>query len=183
MTNRPSEEDQVRIVIRNLQPKYQDHLKFQAIDSFSRLYKVGLLIEEELQTQKYKGNNGGFQKKGTSASSSSIEIGSVSTNPKPQRPQRTFTPLGMGYEQAFDRLVQKGALEPIGPTPEPPEDKKTRGWNGNAYCKYHRGKGHTTDNCWSLKHKLQDMIEDGSLPIPPAAKGKPNARTNPLPSF
>ena len=51
MTNRPSQEDQVRLVIHNLQPKYGDPIEFQPIDSFTKLYKVGLLIEEEVQAK------------------------------------------------------------------------------------------------------------------------------------
>ena len=54
---RPSEEDQVQLVISNLQPKYGDHIKFQTIQSFTKLYKVGLLIEEEVQANKNKGSN------------------------------------------------------------------------------------------------------------------------------
>ena len=46
MTNGPSQEDQVRLVIGNLQPKYEDHIILQPIESFTKLYKVGLLIEE-----------------------------------------------------------------------------------------------------------------------------------------
>ena len=55
MTNRPPQEDQVRMVIRNLQPKYREHIKFQYIGSFTKLYKVGLLIEEEVEALKSKG--------------------------------------------------------------------------------------------------------------------------------
>ena len=48
MTNMPSQEDQARLVIRNLQPKYGDHINFQPIESFTNLYKVGLVIKEEV---------------------------------------------------------------------------------------------------------------------------------------
>ena len=185
MTNRPTEEDQVRIVIRNLQPKYQEHLKFQPIESFSRLYKVGLHIEEELQAQKNKGNTGNYNKKWGSSSSSQqnkgSEVSSVIANQgssKQKRPKRTFTPLGMTPEQAFDRLSKQGLVVPIGPTPDPSPDDRHRGWNPNAYCKYHQGNGHTTSDCWALRHKLQDMVEDGRLPIPPGAK--PSTQANPL---
>lgn len=188
MTNRPTEEDQVRIVIRNLQPKYHEHLKFQPIDTFPRLYKIGLLIEEELQAHKAKGSYNNFNKRGGSSSSNSqqnknAEVGSVSTNDsflKQQKPKRHFTPLGMTQEQAFDRLTGQGLISPIGPTPDPSPENRSKNWNPNAYCKYHQGKGHNISDCWTLRHKLQDMIEDGRLPIPPGAK--PNTKTNPLPT-
>ena len=66
--------------------------------------------------------------------------------------------------------MQQGKLQPIGPTPDP--EKKTKYWNENAYCEYHRGKGHDTEKCYRLKHAIQDMIEDGRLPIPPGGKPK-----------
>src|SRR4051812_46146105 len=31
------------------------------------------------------------------------------------------------------------------------------------YCLYHRGLGHPTKNCWSLKDKLQALVEAGAL--------------------
>ena len=86
----------------------------------------------------------------------------------------------MTYEQAFDRLTAKGALVPIGATPDPSDDKKSKNWNPNAYCKFHQGRGHTTENCIVLKHRIQDMVEDGRLPVPPAAKDKINIHTSPL---
>lgn len=191
MTNRPNEEDQVRKVIKNLQPKYRESLKFQAIDSFTRLYKVGLVVEEEIQ--KPKSNNGNFNKNGGSSSSNTDQISHIanifddnssnhlnSSHDKPQGPQRTFFPLGMTYEQPFDRLTSKGVLAPIGPTPDPSEDKKTKSWNANSYCKFHQGRRHSTENYWVLKHKIQDMIEDGRIPLPPGAKDKINIHTNPL---
>lgn len=190
MTNRPNEEDQVRMVIKNLQPKYREPLKFQPIDSFTGLYKVGLLVEEDVQAQKSKGNGGGFNKKGGSSFSNTDQVSHItndnssnhpgSFNNRPRGPPRTFLPIGMTYEQAFDRLTAKGALAPIGPTPDPSDDKKSRNWNPNAYCKFHQGRGHTTENCIVLKHRIQDMVEDGRLPVPPAAKDKINIHTSPL---
>ncbi|KAL2905199.1 Cilia- and flagella-associated protein 43 [Bienertia sinuspersici] len=41
------------------------------------------------------------------------------------------------------------------------------------------GKGHTTEECWTLKNKLQDMVESGQLPVPPGGK-KPNTDTSPF---
>ncbi|KAL2903606.1 putative ABC transporter ATP-binding protein YjkB [Bienertia sinuspersici] len=81
--------------------------------------------------------------------------------PKTRRPRRVYTPLGMTYTQAFDCLKSKGALSPIGPTADPPAERRSARWDPNKYCKYHQGKGHDTEDCWTLKNKLQDMSDDG----------------------
>ena len=67
-------------------------------------------------------------------------------------------------------LHAKGALQPICLTPDPPFEKRCSKWNPNAYCKYHQGNGHTTSQCWTLKHNLENMVEDVRLHIPPAVK-------------
>ncbi|KAJ4828032.1 hypothetical protein Tsubulata_008042 [Turnera subulata] len=46
------------------------------------------------------------------------------------------------------------------------------------YWEYHQSKGHDTDDCFCLRHMIQDLIDQGKL-IPPT---KPSTKTNPLPS-
>ena len=77
--------------------------------------------------------------------------------------RRTFTPIGMSYAIAFDRLNSKGALFPIGPTPDPEESKKSPCSDKNAYCKYHKGNGHKTEDCYQQKHVIQDVVGEGRL--------------------
>lgn len=83
MTSKPTQEDQVRQWIRNLQPKYVDHIKFQPIESFTKLYdKACLLIKEEVQTLKNKGfnNNNSFKKSNTVPSNSkSNDVNALAT--------------------------------------------------------------------------------------------------------
>ncbi|XP_048497954.1 uncharacterized protein LOC125496516 [Beta vulgaris subsp. vulgaris] len=62
----------------------------------------------------------------------------------------------MTIEESFTRLHAKGALQPLIPIPNPALEKRSSKWNPNAYCKYNQGNG--------------PMVEDGRLPIPPAAK-------------
>ncbi|RDX92018.1 hypothetical protein CR513_25907, partial [Mucuna pruriens] len=52
--------------------------------------------------------------------------------------------------------------------------------NPNAKCDYHSGAvGHSTERCWSFKHKVQDLIDVGWLRF----KGnESNINTNPLPT-
>ena len=45
---RPTKKDQVRLVIKNLQPIYQEKLIFRAINTFAELFDVGTKIEDAL---------------------------------------------------------------------------------------------------------------------------------------
>ena len=155
ITNRPSQEDQVRLVICNLQSMYGDHIKFQPIESFTKLYKVGLLIREEVYANKNKGSNNNSFKKSNNNNPSSSNVNALTTYSRCyQGPQRTFTSLGLTLKAAFTRFHAKGALQAIDPTPGPPCEKRSSKWNLNAYYKYHQGNGHTTSQCWTLKHHL-----------------------------
>ncbi|KAL2921886.1 RNA polymerase II-associated protein 3 [Bienertia sinuspersici] len=53
-----------------------------------------------------------------------------------RRKRRKFTPLGMTYTQAFNRLKSKRVINPIGPTLDPPADRRSHNWDTNKYCKY-----------------------------------------------
>src|SRR3954464_14424434 len=57
-------------------------------------------------------------------------------------------------------MLNKGG-QPKLPEPKNPEDVgKT---DDPRYCLYHRGLGHPTKNCWSLKDKLQALVDAGAL--------------------
>ena len=62
------------------------------------------------------------------------------------------------------------------PYPIPPS------WNFNEYCHYHKKSGHKTNNCFCLKHGIQDLTDNGTLPNPNIIT-KPNIRKNPLPNY
>ena len=48
---------------------------------------------------------------------------------------------------------------PFDPNPRP------SWWKEAAYCDYHQNKGHSTLNCFNLKDKIQDLIDDGELVV------------------
>ena len=77
-----------------------------------------------------------------------------------QRSKRVFTPLGMSYETAFEKLHHKGLVMPIGPIKDPVPEARPPKWDPNKHCKYHQGKGHDTEECWKLKEAIQDLIND-----------------------
>ena len=132
MVDIPSEPKLVRMFIRNLLPKYNQHLRFLGLSSFNAVYNIGIDIEDELIRNKAStSNNGNNNWKGkkndtpsSSSSNSSNYVGSydlgdilVLDTPKPRakKPKKVFTPIGMSYDTAFDRLHSKGLITPIGP--------------------------------------------------------------------
>ena len=62
------------------------------------------------------------------------------------------------------------------PNPIPPT------WKLNEYCHYHQKSGHKTDNCFRLKHEIQNLIDNGTLPNPNIIT-KPNIRKNAFPDY
>ena len=90
----------------------------------------------------------------------------------------------MTLTQAYENLSSKGFIKPLNPTlnptlmpnPIPPT------WNLNEYCHYHQKSGHKTDNCFHLKHEIQDLIDNGTSSNPNIIT-KPNIRKNPLPDY
>ena len=55
-------------------------------------------------------------------------------------------------------------------------------WNLNEYCHYHQKPGHKTNNCFRLKHEIQDLIDNRTI-LNPNIITKPNIRKNPLPNY
>lgn len=98
------------------------------------------------------------------------------------RRNRAFTPLAISQTEAFQRMVAAGKITPI--PARPPPNPLPRNFNQNAKCAYHSGQpGHSTDDCFSLRHKIQDMIDDKSISISPAPSNSlPNVDMNPLPN-
>ncbi|XP_027066541.1 uncharacterized protein [Coffea arabica] len=99
---------------------------------------------------------------------------------KPGRSQ-TFTNLGRPIDQLYEQLKAAGEINDI-----PPSNYSRRGlsagYNPQAACAYHSGApGHSTSNCWVLKHKIQDMIEAGDIVLRKREEQGPSISTNPFP--
>ncbi|XP_059315432.1 uncharacterized protein LOC132066054 [Lycium ferocissimum] len=97
--------------------------------------------------------------------------------PRPSRPFRNFTPLGEPLSVVFERLQASGLLYPVeGRIPDP----LPRSFDPTKTCAYHSGvKGHSTDRCYALKHKVEDLIEAKQIMVKQPA---PNVDNNPLPT-
>jgi len=67
-------------------------------------------------------------------------------------------------------------IHPAAPTADP----KGRQYDPSKKCAYHSGApGHDTQDCWTLKHKIQNMIDSGEIVV--KAPEQPNVNNNPLP--
>ncbi|XP_055830762.1 uncharacterized protein LOC129899766 [Solanum dulcamara] len=94
-----------------------------------------------------------------------------------RRPPKTYTPLAEPLSQLYERLRTAGILQPIQariPNPLP-------GWyDDTKHCVYHSGAaGHDTENCLTLKDKIDALIKEGVIQLRGAA---PNVNNNPLPN-
>ena len=74
----------------------------------------------------------------------------------------------MPLSKALQILVKKGHLKPLEPRPLPsPLPAKH---DGTQYCAYHQQTGHSTDNCFRLRHEVQDLIDNEVILPPSSAK-------------
>ena len=86
----------------------------------------------------------------------------------------------MTLAQAYENLSSKGFIKSLDPTHMPNPVPPT--WNLNVDCHFHQKLSHKTDNCFGLKHEMQDLIDNGILPNPNIIT-KPSIRKNPLPDY
>ncbi|RDX97806.1 hypothetical protein CR513_19380, partial [Mucuna pruriens] len=96
-----------------------------------------------------------------------------------RRPPRMLTLIPMTYTELLPQLLEQKLVEivPLKPLVPP----YPRSYNPNAKCDYHgRVVSHATKRCWSLKHKVQDLLDGGLLGFQDQG---PNVQSNPLPAY
>ena len=79
----------------------------------------------------------------------------------------------MSLGQAFRKLVDAGFLTPLAPRPSP--QFLSPQFRVDLHCLYHQGPGHDTDRCITLRHAIQDFIDQGLVNL-----GQQSVTTNPL---
>uniref|UniRef100_A0A2N9II62 G-patch domain-containing protein n=1 Tax=Fagus sylvatica TaxID=28930 RepID=A0A2N9II62_FAGSY len=83
--------------------------------------------------------------------------------PRPSRTEpRQFQPLPIPVPQLYTLLVKKKMITPVDPRsrigPQPKD------YNKDLTCDYHQGEvGHTVGNCRVLRHRIQDLLDQGVL--------------------
>ena len=157
------------------------------ISSFGELCDYGTRIEDSLNNgQLEKGESKPPTKKTyggeatTTKTPNPINVSAImpqQTLAYPKKACREFSYLGMTLTQAYENLSSKGFIKPLDPTPMPNPIPPI--WNLNKYCHYHKKSSHKTDSYFCLKHEIQDLIDNETLPNPNIIT-KPNIRKNPL---
>ena len=98
---------------------------------------------------------------------------------KPDKPKRQFTKINMSLDQALQQMLKAGLITLRAPLQNP--NTSAPNYHPNNRCAYHSDSpGHTTDNCWPLKNKIQDMIDAGEIQF--EVPETPNIITAPLPN-
>ena len=91
------------------------------------------------------------------------------------RTPRQFSQLGMPLSQTLQKLTDAGLLRflALRPLPQPilPQFRM------DLHCAYHQGPGHVTSHYTTLRHAIQDLIDQSLVHL-----GQPSITTNPLPA-
>ena len=108
-------------------------------------------------------------------------MGQVNNNrgARPQQEKFKPDPIPMTYTELYPKLIQGGLLSLVDIPPlQPPY---FRWYNENVHCDYHSGnRGHSTENCTSLKRRVQELIKKGELTF--EDEDIPDVNKNPLPN-
>ena len=95
-----------------------------------------------------------------------------------ERPKRQYTRLSMTLSQILPQLLSTN-LVTIKEAPKVVNTASPK-YNPNARCAYHSDSpGHTTDDCWALRNKVQDLIDAKEIQF--EAPERPNVVTAPMP--
>ncbi|KAF5933657.1 hypothetical protein HYC85_029828 [Camellia sinensis] len=182
MTDRPSERDQVQMMVRNLEHDMLQKLIVAPLFTFKSLHELGVQVENAFNSGIIPRTSEPTRRvisRSTNAGSSTIpkptEINAVATaNPfakpslqtaGPARAQgRTFTPLYMSLTSALKALIERGHLKPLDPQPLP--DPLPARHNPSKYCMYHQQRGHGTNRCYRLRHEVQNLINNQTIAPP-----------------
>ncbi|KAK2443920.1 hypothetical protein QL285_014983 [Trifolium repens] len=87
-----------------------------------------------------------------------------------QRAKKVFDPIPVSYSQLLAYLVHNGMVTPISSLPRNPPFPAW--YDPKAKCAYHAdAEGHSTENCWVFKNKVQELIDKKLLSF---KEGGPN---------
>ncbi|XP_042508681.1 uncharacterized protein LOC122084475 [Macadamia integrifolia] len=201
MWDRPNEREQVGMIVRGLRDPYRKFLFALPILNFDGLIVAAQQVEdaifqEELPKvdryatessssrrppqQKSSGVNAIMPTLPSAAPTLSTMVAPFTLEQRtapPNRPKRQFANLGASLSSVFSRLAKAGLISTIQPRPIP--EPKPRWYNPDLFCHYHCQEGHTTDNCFNLKHAIQDLYDAKKFELRPK---QPSVTKNPLPN-
>ncbi|RVX14745.1 hypothetical protein CK203_011900 [Vitis vinifera] len=170
--DRPSERDQIQMVLRSLQPRIARHVVGAPFTDFGSLVMALYDVEDGIS-------------RGQPCYAAQFTARPAAPYPRPRaqqtsapfalRTQRQFSQIGMPLSQALRKLTEAGLLTTL--TPRPPPQPIPPQFRMDLHCAYHQGPGHETDRCTALRHAVQDLIDQGLVHL-----GQPSVTTNPLPA-
>ena len=192
MINRPSEEEQLTMVVKNLLSVYYKYLFAQYFPNFKALNVAEIQIEDAINNGTIKNKDPARFKKNLGSISKTAEVSNIYKNDPyqliapiaftpisqgpPPRPRREFHELYMAVSQVFEKLKAKELLKPLDPRPTP--NLLLARFDVTRRCAYHQSPSHDTDKCFGLRHANQDLI-DNKVIAPPT---RPSITNNPLPN-
>ncbi|XP_077244859.1 uncharacterized protein LOC143884896 isoform X2 [Tasmannia lanceolata] len=192
MMERPSEEEQVQIIMKNISPQLQYHMSLQYYPDFKHFIVAGTQIEEAMAQGVFNRSNPNPRdfKKSPPAQVNSIsrsnaqssrsqeplvmDYAQTATAPR-QQTRVEFTPLPIPSSEVLKQCLASGRITL--PAIRPPPNPLPASWRADLHCEYHRGPGHLTDNCIALKFRIQKLIDEKVIAFQP----RPNVTQNPLP--
>lgn len=65
----------------------------------------------------------------------------------------------------FKTLLKNKILTPLDNTNPYDPQPRPNWWNESTYYEYHQNKGHKTSSCIQLRHKVQDLIDNGDIVV------------------
>ena len=132
MMNRPNEEEQLTMVVKNLLPITINIFFSQYFPNFKALIDVGTQIEDVINNGTIKKEDAPEFKKNLGSSSKIAKVSNIYKNDPYQlialvqisqgllpRPRRDFHKLYMPISQVFEKLKAKGLLKPLDPKSNP----------------------------------------------------------------
>ncbi|XP_077222090.1 uncharacterized protein LOC143855929 [Tasmannia lanceolata] len=138
MTNRHAEEDQIKIVVKNLSPQYYHFMATQYYSDFNHLIKTGTITEDALL-------------KGSLAKSSFD-------------PRNGKKPMVVSKPEVNNVVVARPVRRVVAET-EQSVRKVPRHFDPLPYPLSVALKKLLRDNCMALRHKIQDMIEAKKIAV------------------
>ena len=185
-----SEREITEMFIRTQEPEYYERMLCMMGQKFVEIVKVGEALEDGFKTGKLTKftalrSNGKFTRiSDMDKSKGKVEEVSMITatliwptsqrkyqnhnvdqekfpRPKFRKAPKVFTSLRKSQTQLYERLKAMGMLYPIEGRPANPLGKF---YKADHRCAYHSGVvGHNTENCSTLKHKIQNMINNNLI--------------------
>ncbi|OVA01755.1 hypothetical protein BVC80_9071g92 [Macleaya cordata] len=209
MIDRPSEEEQIAIIRKNLRPNYQRMMSVVTKSRLDKFIQAGTQVEDTLKDEissepkvkrfgkehvNYVSNGQGQQRPFQLHSNRSGQQNRQSQGYRAvhsgqrgdrgygsNRPKREFSKLNHPMSALLAGLVEVGLVTRREPSPVP--EILPQGYNPSQHCDFHQGPGHLTDNCWALRHKIQNLLDSGKISMEGVqVPEKSNINTNPLPN-